>query len=77
MVAVCVIWTSVANDNTCISVIGRATTPSLFLRFVLSFQCYVLENITVLISKKCLYVQLSPLLFLIFCSITILNTNNT
>ena len=76
MVAVCVIWTSVTNDNTCISVIGRATIPSLFLRFVLSLQCYVLENITVLISKKCLYLQLLPL-FLIFCSVTVLNTNNT
>jgi len=34
------------------SIIDRATTPSLFLRFVLILQCYVLENMTALISKK-------------------------
>ena len=31
----------------------RATIPSLFLRFVLILQYYVLENISLLISKKC------------------------
>jgi len=33
----------------------RATIPSSFLRFVLILKCYVLENITVLISEKCPY----------------------
>ena len=37
-----------------ISIIHKATIPSLFLRFVLILH-YVLENITVLISKKCPY----------------------
>jgi len=37
------------------SAIVRAIIPSLFLRFVLILQCYVLENITVLISKTCPY----------------------
>ena len=36
-------------------VIGRATIPSFFLRFVLILQCYVLENFTVRIFKKCPY----------------------
>jgi len=36
-------------------VMPKATAPSLFLRFVLIFQYYVLENIPVLISKKCPY----------------------
>jgi len=46
---------------------------SLFLRFVLILQYYVLETITVLISKKCAYLCLASLFFLIFCSIAILN----
>jgi len=33
----------------------RATIPFLFLRFFLILQYYVLENITILISKKCPY----------------------
>jgi len=53
--------------------ISRATIPSLFLRFVLILRYYVLENINVLISKKCPYLWLASLFFLIFCSITILN----
>ena len=36
-------------------VIGRATITPLFLRFVLILEYYVLENTTVLISKKCPY----------------------
>jgi len=47
--------------------IGRATIPSSFLRFVLMLHYYVLENINVLISKKCPYLRLTSL-FLIFCS---------
>jgi len=47
--------------------------PFLFLRIVLILKYYVLENITVFISvkypPKC---SLRPI-FLIFCSITILN----
>jgi len=51
---------------------SRATIPSLFLRFVLILQCYVLKNITVLISKKCPY--LGPVsLFVDLESITILD----
>jgi len=33
---------------------------------------YVLENITVLISKKCLYLGLASLFFLIFCGVIFL-----
>jgi len=55
------------------SYVVRATISSLFLRFVLILQYYVLENITVLISKKCPYLWLASLLCLIFCGITILN----
>ena len=51
----------------------RATILSLFLRFVLVLQYYVLENITVLISKKCPHLWLASLFFLIFCSVTFLN----
>ena len=49
---------------------------SLFPRFVLILQYYVLENITVLVTKKCPYLWLASLFFLIFCSITILNKQN-
>ena len=51
-----------------------ATIPSLFLRFVLISQCSVLQTITVLISKKYPYLWLTSSFFLIFCSITIVNT---
>jgi len=44
--------------------IGRATTPSLFLRFVLILHYYVLENINVLISKKFPYLRLTSLFVL-------------
>jgi len=44
--------------------IGRAAIPSLFLRFVLILQFYVLENIAVLNSKKCPYLRLASLFFL-------------
>jgi len=37
------------------SLIGRASIPSLFLRFVLILKVYTLEKIIVLISKKCPY----------------------
>jgi len=47
--------------------ITRASIPSLFLRFVLILQYYVLVNITVLISKKCPYLWPASLFFLIFC----------
>jgi len=50
-----------------------ATIPSIFLRFVLILQYYVLENNNVHISKKSAYLWLGSLFFLIFCSITILN----
>jgi len=52
--------------------IVRATMPSLFLRFFLTLQYHVLENVNVLISKKCPYLWLASLFF-IFCSITISN----
>jgi len=48
------------------SPVGRATIPSLFLRFVLILKYYVLENIAVLISKKCPYFLITSLIFLIF-----------
>ena len=38
--------------------------PSLFLRFVLILQYYVLENITVLVTKKCPHCVLRPYFFL-------------
>jgi len=57
-------------------VIGRANIPSLFLRSVLILHCYVWENITVLISKKCPYLWLASLFFPIFCRITIFNSSN-
>ena len=43
-------------------VMGRATTMSLFLRFVLILQYYVLENTTVLIC------DLRPYFFLFFAA---------
>jgi len=38
-----------------ITTLRGSTIPSLFLRFVLILQYYVLENVTVLISQKCPY----------------------
>jgi len=46
--------------------ITTAAIPSLFLRFVLMMKGTVLENIIVLISKKCAYFGLASLFHLIF-----------
>ena len=40
--------------------IARAAITSLFLRFVLFLKVFALENIFVLISKKCPYFDLCP-----------------
>ena len=56
--------------------IRMAAIPTLFLRFVLILQYHVLENIAVVNSRKCPYMRLASLFFLIFCSITILNKQN-
>ena len=64
---------SISHTLCILSPINRATILSIFLRFVLILKYYVLENITVLISKKCLYLWFASLIFLIFCSVTILN----
>jgi len=53
----------------------RATIPSLFLRFVLILQYYVLENIT-LLTPYFYDLSLFVTWVLIFCGITNLNTRN-
>ena len=49
--------------------IYRAAIPSLFLRFVVIMKRTVLENVIVLISKKCTYFGLASLFHLIFSNI--------
>ena len=50
----------IADLNKFFLLIGRAAITSLFLRFVLFLKVCALENIFVLISKKCPYFDLCP-----------------
>jgi len=53
-----------------------ATIRSLFLRFVLILQYYVLENINVLVSKIRPCLGLASLFFFSFCNVIIFNRLN-